>query len=265
MDNGWICLHRGMLEWEWIDDHNTFRVFMFMLMSANHKDGKWQGIEIKKGSFVFGRDKFAKKTSLSVQQVRTSIDKLKSTSEITIKTYSKYSIISITNWGKYQSSNQQDNQQSTSNQPASNQQVTTNNNVTIKQLNNVTSKDNTRKKNGAPNHDDILSLFHKYLSTLPRVLKLNETRRRRVSALSKKDIPSIEAWEQFFITISESDFLMGRAKDFKASFDWIIKPENALKIAEGNYTNKLKDNRYSKTTADNIENTKNWMPPEMRD
>ena len=31
---------------------------------------------------------------------------------------------------------------------------------------------------------------------------------------------------------------MGRAKDFSCTFDWIIKPANALKILEGNYINK---------------------------
>ena len=30
---------------------------------------------------------------------------------------------------------------------------------------------------------------------------------------------------------------MGRSKDFSCTFDWIIKPANALKIAEGNYKN----------------------------
>lgn len=127
--SGWIKLHRRLLDWEWIDDHNTFRLFIFMLMLANHADKKWRGEIIKSGSFITGRESLAKKTGLSVQQVRTSISKLKSTSEITIKKSNKFSIISITNWSEYQEINQQVNQQVTNNQPASNQQVTTNKNV----------------------------------------------------------------------------------------------------------------------------------------
>ena len=102
MNNGWIKIHRKLLEWEWWDDHNTFRLFMYILMSANHKDKKWRGIEIKKGQFVTGLYSLAENTGLSVQQVRTSLDKLISTNEITNKSTNKYRIITVNNWDKYQ-------------------------------------------------------------------------------------------------------------------------------------------------------------------
>lgn len=38
-------------------------------------------------------------------------------------------------------------------------------------------------------------------------------------------------------SIPESDFLMGKKKDFKATFDWFIKPNNFPKVLEGNYLN----------------------------
>ena len=38
-------------------------------------------------------------------------------------------------------------------------------------------------------------------------------------------------------SIPESDFLMGKKKDFKATFDWFIKPNNFPKVLEGNYRN----------------------------
>jgi biotin operon repressor len=97
-------------------------------MSANHKPKKWKGIQIEAGQFITSRDKLSAELPLSVQQVRTALDKLKSTGEITIKTTTKYSMISITNWSKYQESNQPINKQVTIKQPTSNQQVTTNNN-----------------------------------------------------------------------------------------------------------------------------------------
>lgn len=39
-------------------------------------------------------------------------------------------------------------------------------------------------------------------------------------------------------SIKDSDFLMGRAKDFIITFDWFIKPNNFVKVMEGNYLNK---------------------------
>ena len=38
--------------------------------------------------------------------------------------------------------------------------------------------------------------------------------------------------------MNNSDFLSGRAKSFKAGFDWIFKPANLQKILEGNYDNR---------------------------
>lgn len=130
MSNGWIKLHRKIIEWEWWNDHNTLKLFMYLLLMANHKDGRWQGIEVKRGQFITGRIKLAKELKLSVQQIRSSINKLKSTSEITIKATNKYSVITIVNYNTYNcadSTCQPAHQPA--NHPTSNQQVTTNKNV----------------------------------------------------------------------------------------------------------------------------------------
>lgn len=125
---GYIKLHRSLLDWEWYNDSVVKDVFLHLLLSANHKDNKYKGIEIKKGQLLTGRLKLASDLNLTEMQIRTALKKLKSTNEITIKTTSKYSIISIKNWDKYQQDNQQNNQQITNKQPTNNQQITTNNN-----------------------------------------------------------------------------------------------------------------------------------------
>lgn len=127
--NGWIKLYRKLLNWEWSDDPNTGWLFMICLMSANHIDNKWHGLIIKKGSFLTSQPHLAKKTGLSVMQVRTSLNKLKLTGELTVKTTNKYTVISIQNWNKYQQDNRQPNSQITGKQQASNRQVTTNKNI----------------------------------------------------------------------------------------------------------------------------------------
>ena len=128
MSSGWIAVHRKMTEWEWYSDANTFRLFIHLLISANHKDNKWRGIDVKKGSLVTGRTKLAEALGLSVQQIRTSLDRLKSTNEITIKTTNKFSIISITNWALYQDKEVPVTSKPTNQQPTNNHQSTTNNN-----------------------------------------------------------------------------------------------------------------------------------------
>ena len=125
--NTYIRLFRKFTKWEWYDDANTMRVFLHCLLNANYSDKKWRGILVKRGSFLTGRRKLAVSLNLTEMQIRTALNKLKSTSEITIETTSEYSIITINNWDSYQPNNQPLNQQITNEQPTNNQRVTTTN------------------------------------------------------------------------------------------------------------------------------------------
>ena len=123
--SGWIKIHRQILEWEWYSDNNSFRVFLHLLLKANHKQKRYKGLELKIGSIITSRDILAIETGLSVQQIRTALDKLKSTNEVTIKTSSQGTIIEVVNYAKYQLVTNE----VTIKEPTSNQQVTTNKNV----------------------------------------------------------------------------------------------------------------------------------------
>ena len=121
MKNGWIKIHYNLLNWEWYDDINTKTLFLHLLLMANWKDKKWHGILIKRGSFVTSLGKLANQTGLSVQNVRTSLNKLKSTNEITSKTNNKYTYITINNFNDYQETTNK----LTNNQQTTNKQLTT--------------------------------------------------------------------------------------------------------------------------------------------
>jgi len=127
--NGWIKLHRKMVDWEWYNDSKTLHLFIHLLINANHSDQKWQGKMIKRGQLITGRDKIKSLTGISEQSIRTCLQRLKDTKELTIKATNKYSLITLLNYDLYQgieNINQQDNQQLTINQPSTNQQLTTN-------------------------------------------------------------------------------------------------------------------------------------------
>jgi DNA-binding transcriptional MerR regulator len=123
--SGWIKIHRQILEWEWYSDNNSFRVFLHLLLKANHKQKRYKGLELKIGTIITSRDILAIETGLSIQQIRTALDKLKSTNEVTIKTSSQGTIIEVVNYAKYQLVTNE----VTIKEPTSNQQVTTNKNV----------------------------------------------------------------------------------------------------------------------------------------
>jgi len=121
---GWIMLYRQFLEWEWYNDTNTKVLFIHLILKANHKDNRYKGRLVKRGTLLTGRSILSKEVGLSEQQVRTSLSKLKSTNEITIESTKQGTVIEIVNYDKYQSSTNE----ITTKQPTSNQRATTNNN-----------------------------------------------------------------------------------------------------------------------------------------
>ena len=112
--DGWIKLHRKFLDWEWYEDNNVKVVFLHLLLLANHEDKKWRGQMILRGQLITSRSHLAKEIGLSEQQIRTSLNKLKSTNEITIKTTSQNTLVTIVKYNDYQlienKNNQQNNQ-----------------------------------------------------------------------------------------------------------------------------------------------------------
>ena len=151
-DHGFIKLHRSILRWEWWDDDNTLKVFLWLLLNANWENSRYRGIVIPKGSLVTSYAKIAENLDISVQSARTSINHLKSTGEITIKSTNKFTVVSIVNWEKFQCFDDSGNKQ-TNNQPnkqLTNNQQTTNNIKEYKEYKEVKKKEyfNSESSNG---------------------------------------------------------------------------------------------------------------------
>lgn len=102
MNEGFIFLHRKLLEWEWYSDLKVTRLFIHLLLKANHKPNKWQGIEVQRGEHITSFAKLSHDTKLSVKEIRTAISKLKRTNEVTTKSTSQNTIIQLVNYDKYQ-------------------------------------------------------------------------------------------------------------------------------------------------------------------
>lgn len=119
-DGNYIKLSRKLLEWEWYQDGKTARVFIHCLLKANWKDGRFKGIDVPRGSFISSYGNLAVELGMSVQSVRTSINHLISTSELTSKGYSQFSIFTVVKYNDYQEPNKETNIQLTSNQQATN-------------------------------------------------------------------------------------------------------------------------------------------------
>lgn len=104
-------------------------LFIYLLLSANWKDGKWLGKTVKRGQLITGRKKLSCVTGISEQSIRTCLRRLKKSGEIELKTTRNYMVVTVCNYDKYQNkeqkNNQPTNQRSTNDQPTINQQSTT--------------------------------------------------------------------------------------------------------------------------------------------
>ena len=100
--DGWIKIHRQLLEWEWYDDMKVFRLFIHCLLKANHADKKYKGQLVKRGTFLTSRDLLSNETGLTVKEVRTALGKLISTNELANAATRKGSVITVINYDKYQ-------------------------------------------------------------------------------------------------------------------------------------------------------------------
>jgi hypothetical protein len=127
--SGWIKIHRKFLDWEWFNKSESVHLFLYMLLKANHKDGQWQGIDIKRGQFISSLGNISNATGISIQTIRTILKKLEKTNEIKVKSTSQYTIVTICKYECYQDENENINKPLTNNQQTTNKPSTTNKNV----------------------------------------------------------------------------------------------------------------------------------------
>ena len=125
---GWIKIHRKFLDWQWFKKPEAVQLFIYMLLKANHKDGNWQGHEIKKGQFITSAQTISNDTKLSLQVVRTLLKKFELTNEIIVKSTNKFTMLTICKYECYQDENNTTNKQLTNKQQTTNKQLTTNKN-----------------------------------------------------------------------------------------------------------------------------------------
>lgn len=129
LKRGYVRLFRAIDSWEWYTDVNTFKLFIHCLIKANHTDKNWRGKIIQRGSFVTSLEKLSTESGLTKQQVRTALNKLEITHEITRSKGGAYTLIVIKNYDLYQGNNTNNNTEITHEQHRDNTEITTTNNV----------------------------------------------------------------------------------------------------------------------------------------
>jgi len=116
---GYIKLWRKFEQWEWFNDSKMVHFFIFLMLRATHGETKFRGYPLSRGQMVFGYKAASKATVISVQSLRTCIERLISTGELTRQVTHDFSIITIVNYDTYQKKDSTLN--SPTNRPSNNQ------------------------------------------------------------------------------------------------------------------------------------------------
>lgn len=125
---------------------NVRNLWLTILLLANHDEKKWQGHTVAPGQLVTSLQHLSDKSGLSVQSVRTALEKLRSTGEITTTSTNKNTLITVIKWADFQlNDDSATNNQQTTNKPSTNEQQTTNNqSTTNKNIKNIKNDKNER-------------------------------------------------------------------------------------------------------------------------
>jgi len=193
MDNGFILLSRNILDSDVFASQKLLKIWIWCLCKANFKDksvplkvGKGETIvRVKRGSFIFGRNKAEEELFIDGSTIYKSMQKLKELSMIEIESNNQYSIVTISNYDAYQDSK---SYKVTSKEQPSNNQVTTK-----EQPSNTTK--NYNNDNNENNFNNLEESEFSENEILP--LKDQEEKRKKVAPKKEINLPAdfIEIWD----------------------------------------------------------------------
>jgi len=127
---GWIKLHRSILNKGWIKKPEYVQLWVVLLLMASHNDREyfWNGktITLKSGQIITGRKALSEKTGISQSTLERILMTFENEQQIGQQKTSTSRLISILNWGKHQKVGQHNGQRVDSGWTAGGQRVDTN-------------------------------------------------------------------------------------------------------------------------------------------
>lgn len=234
LESGFVRIYRSFLNWEWYDDANTMRVFLHLILTANWEPKKWRGTIIQRGQRAYSAQKLAAELHVSRQVIRTAINHLISTGEVTNESTPEYSVITIKNYDLYQHpTNDSTNEQPTPNQRATNEQPQL-------KKDKESNKDKKDKEIAEIPYFEIQNLYSSICKSYPKLTKLSDSRKKAIHARFAVGY-ELDDFKRLFEMAEASSFLKGQNnRNWSATFDWLIADKNMAKVLDGNYADKPK-------------------------
>lgn len=99
---GFVKVSRKILDSDLIREPVTFTVFMYLILAASYRKDEYCGTEIKRGEVATSYPRIALATGITQRQARTAIGKLVRSGRVSVRKHSKFSVITLINYEKYQ-------------------------------------------------------------------------------------------------------------------------------------------------------------------
>jgi hypothetical protein len=214
MNNGWIKLHRQIMENRmWQYDHNAVMVFMTLLLIADKRKGEWSG----------GRHQLAEKVGLKSTTTYQALKRLEKAKMVTLSSNNKYTVIHLCNFKKYQQVDDKsnDNQMTTRRQPDD----------TLTRIKNKELRSIYISKDILVETQKVYDLFIKEFDRNPNLYKLTDSRKNKIKTRLKD--AGYDLIAQAITNTSKQPFYRGDGpRGWIADLDFIIRSyENVERLA----------------------------------
>lgn len=243
---GWIKVHRALLDHWCATEPEALSVWVRLLCEANFESKKSMIngclIDVERGQLVFGLDAFSKKSGVSVSKLRRIISMLESDGMISRQKTSKYSLISIACYDKYQ----EDDRQIAGKSQAKDNQI-----AAPKEVKNLRSKETDHSSpDGDQKQQSKKAVFRmmaeKYMELIPEMpavdIEANANGRETKAAnFYAKHKFTNERWEAYLMAVRECSWMFEDRPSFdgkvwkKKNFDFLITEKCYLGVKEDRY------------------------------
>lgn len=101
-ENGFIVLHRQIVNWKYYQSDSGFRLWLHILLNANWKDGYFLGQKIPRGSLATSIRQLADETRLSESTVKRWLKRFENENQIVTQVNNRFRVIKVVNYNAFQ-------------------------------------------------------------------------------------------------------------------------------------------------------------------
>ena len=246
-EQGWISLYRDLLDkaiWQNSTPEQK-TILITLLLMANHEPNQWEWkgkkYTVKAGEFITSLEKIVARCGkgITTQNVRSALKRFEKLQFLTNESTKQNRLIKIENWSFYQcrenKPNKATNKEVTKTQQRPNKEVTTNNNDNNDNNDNNIFNNLSNDKLFVP----LLQRWNELHENIPKVNTLKKDTQRYKMLIQRINEYGQEKVLQAIDNIKNSKFLQGNNnKGWTITFEWFVRPNNFIKVLEGNYADK---------------------------